>query len=227
MKSNQAFTLAEVLITLAIIGVIAAISVPSLIQKTNDEQLKVAFKKEYAVLNQAAGAILFDEAGGTFLGFGGNVNVGNYEDFLANSFSNHIKVIKKCYENASTSCWHGFYSDNLKWYDGTTGTTSPHINEIFSHTSMIVNDGALVSFGGGHHLAACTGTLPNVTSSKYCDFVSIDVNGFKKPNQYGKDIFMLILTPDGFQIPEIDNCATTGTTEDKVGYSCAMNIIGK
>lgn len=227
MKRIKAFTLAEVLITLAIIGVIAAISVPSLIQKTNQAELITAFKKEYAVLNQAADGILFDEAGGSFLNFGSSVPATDYEDFLANNFAKHIKVIKTCYENSSTNCWHGVYSDNLKWYDGTTGTASTHINEIFSHTSMIVNDGALISFGGGSHLPACTGTLPNVTSLKYCDFISVDVNGFKNPNQYGKDIFMLILTPDGFQIPEIDNCATTGTNEDKVGYSCAMNIISK
>ena len=47
------FTLAEVLITLAIIGVVAAMSIPALIGSTNQQEYKVAFKKAVAVLNQA------------------------------------------------------------------------------------------------------------------------------------------------------------------------------
>ena len=43
-----AFTLAEVLITLGIIGVVAALTMPSLIQNKQKKELETAFKKSYA-----------------------------------------------------------------------------------------------------------------------------------------------------------------------------------
>ena len=47
------FTLAEVLITLVIIGVIAAITVPALMNKTDDTENLVAYKKALSLMNQA------------------------------------------------------------------------------------------------------------------------------------------------------------------------------
>ena len=50
---KKAFTLAEVLITLGIIGVIASLTIPALINKTNKRELETAFKKQYSTLQQA------------------------------------------------------------------------------------------------------------------------------------------------------------------------------
>ena len=51
-KQEQAFTLAEVLITLGIIGVVAALTLPSLINRTKNRELHTAFLKTYSELNQ-------------------------------------------------------------------------------------------------------------------------------------------------------------------------------
>ncbi len=50
---RQGFTLAEVLITLGIIGVVAAMTIPTLISNTNGAQFKTAYKKALSTLNQA------------------------------------------------------------------------------------------------------------------------------------------------------------------------------
>lgn len=50
---KQGFTLAEVLITLGIIGVVAAMTIPTLISNTTGAQFKTAYKKSLSVLNQA------------------------------------------------------------------------------------------------------------------------------------------------------------------------------
>lgn len=49
----RAFTLAEVLITLAIIGIVAAISIPSVISNTQQQEYKTGLRKAVSVLNSA------------------------------------------------------------------------------------------------------------------------------------------------------------------------------
>lgn len=53
MNKKSGFTLAEVLVTLMIIGVIAAMTIPSLMQSTAQQEYKAAFKKAVSMLNQA------------------------------------------------------------------------------------------------------------------------------------------------------------------------------
>ena len=53
MNKKSGFTLAEVLVTLMIIGVIAAMTIPSLMQNTAQQEFKAAYKKAISMLNQA------------------------------------------------------------------------------------------------------------------------------------------------------------------------------
>ena len=53
MTKMKAFTLAEVLITLGIIGVVAAMTMPTLMNSTNGAQYKTAYKKALSVISQA------------------------------------------------------------------------------------------------------------------------------------------------------------------------------
>lgn len=48
------FTLAEVLITLGIIGIVAAMTLPAVINRTQSKELETQFKKVYSELNQIA-----------------------------------------------------------------------------------------------------------------------------------------------------------------------------
>lgn len=53
MKKSNAFTLAEVLITLGIIGIVAAMTMPTLIQKNNNRVVETRLMKFYSAINQA------------------------------------------------------------------------------------------------------------------------------------------------------------------------------
>ena len=53
MNRKSGFTLAEVLVTLMIIGVIAAMTIPSLMQSTAQQEYRAAFKKAMSMINQA------------------------------------------------------------------------------------------------------------------------------------------------------------------------------
>ncbi len=53
MKKKNAFTLAEVLITLGIIGIVAAMTLPALVQKYRNQVVETRLKKFYSAMNQA------------------------------------------------------------------------------------------------------------------------------------------------------------------------------
>ena len=59
-KLHKGFTLAEVLITLGIIGVIAALTIPTLINKTTNKELETAFKKNYSMVQNAYKKAYYD-----------------------------------------------------------------------------------------------------------------------------------------------------------------------
>lgn len=59
-RSKTAFTLAEVLITLGIIGIVAALTMPMLIQNYNKKITEVRLKKFYSVMNQTIDRLKVD-----------------------------------------------------------------------------------------------------------------------------------------------------------------------
>lgn len=59
---KKAFTLSEVLITLGIIGVVAALTIPSVVNNYKKQQFRTGLKKEYSVLLQALD--MYKEANG-------------------------------------------------------------------------------------------------------------------------------------------------------------------
>ena len=65
----KGFTLAEVLITLGIIGVVAAMTIPTLNNHLRGKKLESQFKKTYSELNQAARGFYAD-TDMPFSGFG-------------------------------------------------------------------------------------------------------------------------------------------------------------
>ena len=87
--SRKGFTLAEILITLTVIGVVAALTIPTLLQKTNDAELKTALKRDYGIL--AAGKLIANNNGGSL------ANVAFSYDQLKNLFLPHFNYIKTCY----------------------------------------------------------------------------------------------------------------------------------
>lgn len=54
MMMKRAFTLAEVLVTLMVIGVVAALTIPTLLGATEEAQIRVGYKKAISVIGQAA-----------------------------------------------------------------------------------------------------------------------------------------------------------------------------
>ncbi|MDD3149530.1 MAG: prepilin-type N-terminal cleavage/methylation domain-containing protein [Candidatus Gastranaerophilales bacterium] len=225
-RKRKAFTLAETLIVIAIIGIIASIVTPMLFGTTSDAELKAAWKKSYSDLSQATQLIAVDNGGslaGAFLG-----DEAGSED-LKNAYASKLNIIKDC---SGTSTYGGTGSGASAegcWHEGTnswyflngTGRGS------FNQPGLILNNGSLIHFI--INKSDCSYVAGDYTR---CGWICIDVNGFKKPNTIGKDIFYVsiilnTLIPDGargFYEPSTD-CIEGSTATDNYGYGCAAKYL--
>ncbi len=209
MKKKQAFTLAEVLITLGIIGVIAAITIPAIVTSTKEQTAITQLKKTYSALQQAF--ILAQEKYGEIANWGISMEEnGGGEQVLLNYFSpfmQHIKICKNgygCFPNVT--------------YKNIDGTNYVNWNILNDRSAMILNDGTMVMFN----------TSAAKDYSKYGQ-IYVDVNGSKPPNQVGIDFFYFYLF-DNAIVPSgapryYGNEFFKEKCINKAGFACAAWVI--
>lgn len=183
-QRKKAFTLAEVLITIAIIGIVAAITIPALMNNTNDKELIAAFKKTYSTLSQVAQQVKND-SGGSILGECSSAPSGGIY-CIRDDFANYLSVAKKC-DWASTEKPLSECQGTGNWLKYSASGT---INNS-SGTALLLNNGVTVIFQW--YSSTCTGT------DGTCAQIMVDVNGFKGPNQVGRDFYYMYLMPDGIK----------------------------
>lgn len=157
-KSNKkAFTLAEVLITLGIIGIVAEMVIPTMMQNVQVQVLKTMSKKEFSVLNQVLTMINVDK--GSIKGACSDYN----HKCLRDLFVPYMKSIKTCEAPNNTNC---MVTCTNGWENGA---------------SVVLNDGTVMDFYA--YDSNCTYTQGDL-GQPACGEVAIDLNGTKKPNAW-------------------------------------------
>ena len=160
-SAKVGFTLAEVLITLGIIGVVAAMTIPSLINNYKAARLKSQFLKSYSTIQQVFKRMQDDEI---------SVDPSSYTDggSFQDVFMKYLSGAQKC----------SLYQTLCKFYDVTTGSIvykGIHYYYLNDGT-ILLNDGTLLMF-------------ENQTNSSIV-WVTVDLNGVKNPpNIEGYDTF--------------------------------------
>ena len=199
---NNAFTLAEVLITLGVIGVVAAITMPMLITNINDRanserHANIAYKITQAMEQMRAH---------------GKLTAYDSTSAFVDELQKYLKITKRCDADHIAECWPTETVINAagEEYDVSTCKTRAHLlpesDSTDENVGLILADGASViltydptaaPMDIGDKITASNKSLPvgkNKTKdfayttdvTRSIDFVS-DVNGKKGPNSETRD----------------------------------------
>lgn len=180
----KAFTLAEVLVTLGIIGVVAAMTLPSVIEKHREKAIVASLKKTYSILNSAYLSAVAEYGTPDEWGLGAATDPGASNN-LANKFLPYLKVTTVCEPHKGKPCMpKGKYSFH---FDKSAELT---INDAGAwQKRAILSDGTTLIFSSSSPDCSSYGMI--------CGNIDVDVNGFKKPNEYGYDVFLFFVTKNG------------------------------
>lgn len=186
MVNNKqfAFTLAEVLITLSIVGIVAALTIPALIASVDKQQYVSAFKENYAILNQAFAKYAVDKGCSDIACTGLFSNAVSaipniWQDFVSDT----LKVSKDCGISTNQDCFPDYEYD-------LSNISSIPVNSDNTVYKVLLSNGASVSFGNQNtNCNNFTSLSPSETLYYLCGIIILDVNGRKGPNKFGRDCF--------------------------------------
>lgn len=177
MYKHSGYTLSETLITLIIIGVIATITIPTMIGNAGRKNLDAGVAKAYYTLNEALDLVKSDTASVPKCYYGYD-----YENVQKNSalndtsdcenfykkFVRKINTVKVCEGSASGCTYDGFKSA-----------------------------GGGCEFGSGAGAFVTTDGMLFILYQSTSPTFLVDVNGAKGPNKWGYDMFTFSIYGDG------------------------------
>ena len=180
-RLKKAFTMAEVLMVLAVIGVVAAMTLPRLSDNVDEQALVTGVRKAYSDLQIAYDAMVtrYGEPDGWLSGFGDDsTKRKEATELLKNRLKESLDVDLDC-GDSDTGCMSTSYTDAyyLKLKSGT-GLAISIVNDLDFTCSNFQNKYYPCKFGN----------------------IYVDVNGPDKgPNQDGYDIFDFVLSGNGVE----------------------------
>lgn len=206
MDKKNGFTLAEVLITLGIIGVVAALTIPTLVNTIQDIQYKNMWKNTFTELSEAYKQMNTDnqfDIGSLCTGLGSPGD----DNCFKNELKKYVKVSTSCDEAGGHNTCLSSMQD--RWLNGAT---DPGVLGALTDggAGLIMVNGTMLQIQWGGHDHDSGGVCDTSWGGSYCHYgdLEIDTNGFAGPNQVGKDIFFAKITDKG-----ITPFGTVGTNE--------------
>ena len=209
---KYAFTLAEVLITLGIIGVVAALTLPSLIADYQEKVLVSQAKKSYSIIMNAINLYLAD-----------NVSSGDYrglfvpnksDDEIMAEFSKYFNVIKFYKSSEIVANNDVRYPVKLTKAENN-GQGKNQIDYAALSSAIVLNDGSIISLhreaanqecsyvyttcdkdADGNFIMNGDECQKSEHTGLRCGQIRIDINGKKSPNRIGSDVFTMLVLPN-------------------------------
>ena len=227
-RRKAAFTLAEVLITIGIIGVVAAMTLPTLVNKYQQKQSIAQLQKVYSVLNQAFRRSEADNESSIYWDTSKGSQV-----FFNTYWKPYLNIIEECKGTKIAAC---AYTSSTPWKRANNRQDGYFLVLSNTRTPVILADGSFVSILTSSGYGSGTGdtdedgnVIYDETKNGADTRIIVDLNASKLPNTFGKDVFLLErvagkgIMPYGYNKDdeEIDaNCSKSGS-----GYMCAAKLI--
>ena len=219
---KAAFTLAEVLITLGIIGVVAAMTLPTLIAKYQEKVMITRLKKVYSVLSQVY-TITSDSFGvvpeswpAVYREVDGALDP---SATLQNVMLKSLRSLELCTDCQSK----GFYFLN--------GTLDGNSSWRAGNLPIVTPDGTTIRANWDEGIALDCSIRRGTTNAlkSVCFEIMVDLNSQLKPNTYGRDVFVFYWTKYGI-VPtggEFENYVMPFSTcsTNSSGYGCAAWVL--
>lgn len=218
---KQGFSLAEVLMAIAILGTVALVTLPGLNANVQESQWSTSLKTTVLSLSDKIDAQMAIE------------DVHDVADLKAcNAVTKEefLKNLGRFLNFAPASESHNIYS----FADGAKVKTFATKDMRLTHTGAILmlDDYAEVTNGCNPKMARAAGAA----IYKYNAAFFVDVNGYKKPNRLGYDVFKYVLGNDGrlYPVGGKDVAVITGSdwsaggecgcSRENEGYGCAGRV---
>lgn len=210
-KRSFGFTLAEVLITLTVIGVVAAMTVPTLTRNVQMHAVETQLKVADSMISQVMK--LSDGLGAEDMNIIAN-NTSNMRSWFNEYFKPYFRTQKLCYQTAG--CWHK--KGEVKTLNGGAPSFETKVGADestlgWATMTFIAQNGTLFNLDGSG--VANTVGLFGIDSTVPSLQFYFDVNGRAKPNRIGKDIYIMIYTPEKGLVP-----AGIDRTKEQIKQNC-------
>ncbi|EKE02890.1 MAG: hypothetical protein ACD_20C00317G0025 [uncultured bacterium] len=204
-KKLKAVSFAEIIIAVVILAVVAGFTIPTVIQDLQLAHYKALWKNFYTDFTTVHAKLAASNRGTV-------KNLFTNSTQMVNLYGNHLNYLTKCI--GTSECWHASNT-----YYGLNGSPDPSA----WFYGFVLNNGILIAM-----------TIPSTDCSNTpfgipsCFEMLVDVNGFKGPNTYGKDIFIIYVQEHnikpagcvGSNSSHADTCSP-----DKSGVSCSTEYL--
>lgn len=194
--SKKGFTLAEVIITLAVIGVIAALTIPTIIKSSTNTSTTEKVKKYQSLLNQAIKMYMVD-----------NDCVGNLSGCPAfASSSQHtlawseLAPYFKYVRNCGTSTGQGCFAQGVM-YKLLNGNDYDILDDANGNKVILVDGVSMNVYDNSGNCNTDRSRDDVLPLTTVCGHFYIDINGSKSPNQVGRDYFVWAIVKSGVVYP--------------------------
>ena len=208
-KKHSGLTLSEALFTIAIIGVIASLTIFGLMAKFNDTKNIAALKKFYTSISQVTMYVMLDRSSPNYWGLD---QYSQDSSALAFSyFKPYFKIIREC--SNSSGCWQ--YPTKF-----LSGKVYLQRAQMYQYMFTLVDGmNVLINVYPKDIVRSEFG----VNVEKDSVVFIIDVNGNASPNQMGRDIFSFVL--NGSEVVPGGNDNTYNCNKAASGLTCAARVI--
>lgn len=239
--------MAEILLSLTIIGVVAAITLPSLTGNINERTWNTQRKALYARISQAIALMPSLNGYGTLTeesssGADDAVDTAT-EVFITDGLAKVMKINNICDNEHIEDCGISLTYNTMDARQESIPTTMMELNDkmtsvsysyTYSHDAYSMLDTKAAAFETGNGESILTFYNPNCVANmgevnwyfsqpKICANIVYDLNGSKGPNTIGKDMgFMTILYPTDSVVvaPMPYRNVITGVTSSEAAAAC-------